>query len=339
MAVQWQSLAQLAKDNAALPKEVFAERHGGPFLLELEPEEGEDLDGGSTRAFDISAVQNGEPPPSLQKSQIIYLDGQGFAIGREATCEIQINRDTISELHCRFDCFGSIWAIKDEGSTNGTWVNGRQLKPNEQSPLKFGTKIRLGSSQFLFLSSDAAFELIQDLSREPRIRPRSLGKYRSEFKELGEASAVEEKFRGPFLVIQAPKGRDPSASAKGVDSNTITLSEEDLKKSVNKNVTDAIFDLSNHNLVRIGRATVTQIHLPLGAISNLHAALIRGDDGTWTLQDLGAKNGTHLWGERLPPQGCKVIESGSELTLGNIKAIFFYTEDLLTYALHRDTLV
>ena len=91
MAVQWQSLAQLAKDNAALPKEVFAERHGGPFLLELEPEEGEDLDGGSTRAFDISAVQNGEPPPSLQKSQIIYLDGQGFAIGREATCGCRLD--------------------------------------------------------------------------------------------------------------------------------------------------------------------------------------------------------------------------------------------------------
>ncbi|MBL4848701.1 MAG: FHA domain-containing protein [Planctomycetes bacterium] len=338
MAVHWQSLASLSKANAALPKEVFAERHPSPFLLELESEQG-DLEAGATRAFDVSAVKDGEISPTLQKSKIIYLDGQGFVIGREATCDIQINHDTISEAHCRFDCFGSIWAIKDEGSKNGTFVNGRQLKSNEQSPLKFGTKIRLGSSQFLFLSTEGAFDLIQDLSREPRIRPRSLGKYRSEFKELVTTEAVEAKFRGPFLVIQAPGGRDPAASAKGVDSNTITLTEEDLKKSVNKNVTDAIFDLSNHNLVRIGRATVTQIHLPLGAISNLHAALIRGEDETWKIQDLGAKNGTHLWGERLPPQGCRQIDSGTEVTFGNIKAIFFFAEDLLTYALHRDSLV
>lgn len=340
MAVEWQSLASLAKATAALPKEAFAERFGGPFLLELEPEAGEsEVDPGATRVFDAAVLQGDEPPPSLQKSLILYLEGTGFVVGREEGSDVQIRQTTASEKHCRFDCFGSIWAIKDENSTNGTFVNGRRLKPNEQSPLKFGTKIGLGSAQFLFLSTDDAFELIQDLSREPRIRPRSLGKYRSEFKDLGEASAVQEKFRGPFLVIQAPKGRDPSAAGKEVDSNTITLSEEDLKKSVDQSVTDAIFDLSNHSLVRIGRATVTQIHLPLGAISNLHAALIRGDDGTWVVQDLGAKNGTHLWGDRLPPQGCREIESGTELTLGNIKAIFFMTEDLLTYALHRDTLV
>ena len=82
---------------------------------------------------------------------------------------------------------------------------------------------------------------------------------------------------------------------------------------------------------------MTQIHLPLGAISNLHAALVRGDNGSWSVQDLGAKNGTFLWGDRL--NGKADLESGTELTFGNIKSIFFSTEDLLTYALHRDTLV
>jgi len=98
-----------------------------------------------------------------------------------------------------------------------------------------------------------------------------------------------------------------------------------------------VFDLSKHNIVRIGRATVTQIHLPIGAISSLHAALVRNGDVGWYVQDLGAKNGTYLWGEKLEDK--KEVESGTEITFGNIKSIFFNTEDLLTYALHRDTLV
>ena len=121
-----------------------------------------------------------------------------------------------------------------------------------------------------------------------------------------------------------------------MSGETITLSLEELKKGVSKNVTDAVFDLSNHSLVRVGRATVTQIHLPLKAISTLQAALIREEDG-WYIQDLGAKNGTYLWGKRLEDR--EKLDSGTEITLGNIKSIFFSTEDLLTYALHRDTLV
>jgi pSer/pThr/pTyr-binding forkhead associated (FHA) protein len=336
---EWQSLASLAKSCAALPKEAFAERYAGPFLLELNPEAGEPVAGGETRVFSATDVPPGLGP-SLEKSQIFYMgELEGLALGRSDSCEIVCQDSTISDLHCRFDSFGSIWAIKDEASRNGTFVNGRKLNSNEQSPLKFGTKIMSGSAQFLFLSSEDTYDLVQDMSREPRIRPRSLGKYRSEFRELGEADKVQEGFPGPFLVVQAPSGRNAGAKSRTVDNNTIALSEEELKKSINKSVTDAIFDLSKHNLVRIGRATVTQIHLPLGAVSNLHAALVRKDDGTWNVQDLGAKNGTYVWGDRLPPQGCRTLESGTEIMLGNIKSIFFYTEDLLTYATHRDTLV
>ncbi|MGE0712201.1 MAG: FHA domain-containing protein [Planctomycetota bacterium] len=322
-----------------MPKQAFSERFGGPFLLELNPEDGVS-DQGETQSFDPAKIQGEGPGPSLERSQILYFaNGQGFSLGRAGGADIPCSHSTVSDVHCRFESFGSIWAIKDEGSKNGTFVNGRRLNANDQSPLKFGTKIMTGSAQFLFLSSDDCFDLIQELSREPRIRPRSLGKYTSEFTDLGDAEKVLANYPGPFLVVQAPSGRDPTGDRK-VDSNTITLSEEELKKSVNRNVTDAIFDLSKHNLVRIGRATVTQIHLPLGAISNLHAALVRDEDGkTWKVQDLGAKNGTYVWGDRLPPQGCRVLESGSEITLGNIKSIFFDTEDLLTYATHRDTLV
>ena len=80
----------------------------------------------------------------------------------------------------------------------------------------------LGSAQFLFLSSEGCFELISELSKEPRIRPRSLGKWTTEFKQAGTTEKIIEQFPGPFLVVQAPKGRDPAASRNSkVDNNTI----------------------------------------------------------------------------------------------------------------------
>lgn len=335
--MEWQTLAELARDCAALPKAGFKARYAAPFLLELNPEGGSiDTSNGETRDFDPDRLKGNGLSPDLKTSRILNLaEGEAFVVGRSPECDIVVGHDTVSDRHCKFECFGSIWAIGELGSKNGTFLNGRKLGPSEQSPLKFGTKILLGEAQFLFLSTDDAFDLIQDLSKEPRIRPRSLGKYRAEFKAAGDAETVRREFPGPFLVVQAPKGRESAGTT--VSSNTITLSQEELKKGVNQNVTDAVFDLANHNLVRIGRATVTQIHLPLGAISNLHAALIRGENGTWSIQDLGAKNGTYLWGERL--EGKAELESGTEIMLGNIKSIFFDTEDLLTYALHRDTLV
>jgi pSer/pThr/pTyr-binding forkhead associated (FHA) protein len=333
--MEWQTLAELARDCAALPKSGFKARFGAPFLLELDPEAGVIDTNGETRDFNPEKIKEGSLEPSLTKSRIVnFGEGQSFGVGRAEGNDIQVTHETVSDNHCKFESFGTIWAIAELGSKNGTFLNGRKLGSNEQSPLKFGTKIMLGEAQFLFLSTDDAFDLIQDLSKEPRIRPRSLGKYRTEFKDAGDAETVRKEFPGPFLVVQAPKGRESSGNS--VSSNTITLSQEELTKGVNQNVTDAVFNLGNHSLVRIGRATVTQIHLPLGAISNLHAALIRGDD-KWSIQDLGAKNGTYLWGERL--EGKAELESGTEIMLGNIKSIFFNTEDLLTYALHRDSLV
>lgn len=336
----WQTLAELARECAALPKAGFKTQFPAPFLLELDPEVGEAIDTtAETRDFNPENIKNGGMEPSLTKSRIVnFGEGDSFTIGRSDKCNIRCTQETVSDEHCQFESFGSIWSILEMGSKNGTFLSGRKMKPNEQSPLKFGTKIILGEAQFLFLSNEEAFDLIQDLSKEPRIRPRSLGKLRKDFKDAGEAAQVREQFPGPFLVVQAPKGREPAKTSGGeVSTNTITLSQEDLKAGVNKNVTDAVFNLANHNLVRIGRATVTQIHLPLGAISNLHAAIVRGDEDKWMIQDMGAKNGTYLWGDRL--EGKKELESGTEIMLGNIKSIFFNIEDLLTYALHRDTLV
>ncbi len=329
VAMEWQTLADLSR-GAALPVESFRATYGGPFLLELNPEGG--VATGETRAFDPEKLR-GDMSPSLKESLILsFASGAtSLTLGRGEGCQLRVAHASVSDRHCTFERVGPIWSIKDAGSKNGTFLNGRQLGPDEQSPLKFGTKLMAGEAQFLFLGPDDCYELLQELCKEPRIRPRSIGKFRADFKAAGTAEKILEQFPGPFLVVQAPTSGGDAGGP--VSTNTVTLSREELSKKNDRNVADAVFDLSRHTLVRIGRATVTQIHIPLGAISNLHAAFVREGD-KWFVQDLGAKNGTYLWGERL--DGRRELESGTEVVLGNIKSIFFSTEDFVTYAGNRD---
>lgn len=332
LAMEWQTLADLAK-GAALPQESFRTQYGGPFLLEINPES--PVAFGETQIFDVEKVKDSAKVPSVKDSAILtFAPGVAtFVLGRGEGCEIRVASASVSDRQCVFEKVGPIWSLKDAGSKNGTFLNGRRLGPEEQSPLKFGTKLMMGEAQFLFLGPDDCYDLLQEMFKEPRIRPRSIGKFKADFKAAGTAERILQDFPGPFLVVQAPTSG--TGDSGPVSTNTVTLSREEISKASNRNpnVADAVFDLSKHSLVRIGRATVTQIHIPLGAISNLHAALVK-EEGRWFVQDLGAKNGTYVWGERL--DGRKALESGNEVLFGNVKSIFMSTEDFVTYAGNRD---
>ncbi len=78
---------------------------------------------------------------------------RNYYIGREKTMSnFVINDPTISARHAvlkvRTDEKGEILLLGDAGSTNGTWVNGRQLFENECTKVKRGQKVQLGRCTF-----------------------------------------------------------------------------------------------------------------------------------------------------------------------------------------------
>ncbi|MGQ9808784.1 MAG: FHA domain-containing protein [Armatimonadota bacterium] len=69
-------------------------------------------------------------------------------IGREMTCDIALTDDaTTSRRHATISRSGDAFVIQDEGSSNGTLVNG--LKITER-PLKNGDEVQIGSTRFRF---------------------------------------------------------------------------------------------------------------------------------------------------------------------------------------------
>ena len=76
------------------------------------------------------------------------LNQSVIKIGRGNDADIQITDTGISRIHCSI-VLGSQVIIKDNGSTNGTLVDGKKIT---EAPLNEGSIIQIGSSTFTYMS-------------------------------------------------------------------------------------------------------------------------------------------------------------------------------------------
>jgi len=85
------------------------------------------------------------PAPALGPLDAGLLSGGRLTLGRSPACELVLADDTVSRRHAALRLQDGRWLIRDLGSSNGTWVNGRRVFDAEVRP---GDEIRLGSAAF-----------------------------------------------------------------------------------------------------------------------------------------------------------------------------------------------
>jgi pSer/pThr/pTyr-binding forkhead associated (FHA) protein len=69
-------------------------------------------------------------------------------MGRAASSEVTVDDPFASAAHARIFPRGDFMYIEDMGSTNGTFLNGRQLRKPEQ--LKVADVIRIGDTEYRY---------------------------------------------------------------------------------------------------------------------------------------------------------------------------------------------
>jgi len=74
----------------------------------------------------------------------------GFVIGRADDCQARLDGSGVSRKHAELYRQGPIFAIRDLGSTNGTFVNGKQVQHAAVAP---GAVVRIGEHVGVFESS------------------------------------------------------------------------------------------------------------------------------------------------------------------------------------------
>jgi FHA domain-containing protein len=103
---------------------------------------GPDLRSGVEPRLEVVAAMGHEPGTTFD------LGNGGATLGRSANSDIEVDDPFASSAHARIFPRGDFMYIEDVGSTNGTYLNGRQLRRAEQ--LKMADSIRIGDTEYRY---------------------------------------------------------------------------------------------------------------------------------------------------------------------------------------------
>ncbi len=69
-----------------------------------------------------------DPAESVLEAGVSFSINSKTTIGRHPDCSIAIDEPFLSAIHARFETRDFAWYVTDLDSTNGTFVNGRQIR-------------------------------------------------------------------------------------------------------------------------------------------------------------------------------------------------------------------
>jgi FHA domain len=103
---------------------------------------GRDLRSGVAPRLEVVAAMGHEPGTAFD------LGNGGATMGRSANSDIEVDDPFASSAHARIFPRGEFMFVEDMGSTNGTYLNGRQVRRAEQ--LKPADLIRIGDTEWRY---------------------------------------------------------------------------------------------------------------------------------------------------------------------------------------------
>ena len=135
------------------------------------------------------------------------LEGERLVVGRRPDCDVRIPTLDVSRQHCEVRLTDDSVKVKDLGSSNGTFVNGKRVADAELNP---GDRLQIGPVCFT-VQIDGKPEDIQELEPPPTIDSNMI-----EFiepKSPGETK-ISSKPPRPAPPPKPVKKSKPAASAK-----------------------------------------------------------------------------------------------------------------------------
>ena len=87
---------------------------------------------------------------------VIPINGSSVTAGNSDAVDIKLENRFVSRRHFQVRFESDVFYISDLDSTNGTYLNGSKLNPNEEQILRDGDRVGLGVDEVLLVFSGPA---------------------------------------------------------------------------------------------------------------------------------------------------------------------------------------
>lgn len=224
------------------------------------------------------------------------------SVGRE-NADVLLAHNTVSRRHATVTVEDAGAFVEDAGSTNGTYVDGKKLEPNEKIELADGGELVVGS-----------FSLKYEAPRDAA--------------ETGEQGAEGEEVLSSAedLCAAGENTHSPGGEGCGEGAETPSPGGEDWGEGAAPVgwlvAKDGSCRLEIHAEANtIGRREGdNNIVVPDPYCSGRHADLVF-KDSEFTIIDIGSTNGTSVNGVRLEPNTPRTLSANDEITLGQMSFV------------------
>ncbi len=105
-----------------------------------------------TASTDSLVVIYGPKPADITRRYVLDRTRPAYEVGRSGHTDIVVDSTCASRHHARFERDERGWAVRDLGSTNGTWVNDARV--SDRHILAHGDRVQVGEVIFKHLSGD-----------------------------------------------------------------------------------------------------------------------------------------------------------------------------------------
>jgi pSer/pThr/pTyr-binding forkhead associated (FHA) protein len=271
--------------------------------------------------FLLVSVANGE--------EFALADGDSYTIGRNEDCDLVVSEGYPSRQHARISVKEGQVVLEDLGSTNGTYVNKRQI--DTPTPIKPGDVIKFDSAAYHLVSPESGSStlVMRNLGSTSQV-PDSSSIVIEEEQDAGSETAFHQAFPLP-----ADWG-EPGESSQTLGPSSFSKEEIDklLDRSLPKDrkVSAALVITSGNHKSRvvgliakgqserwsIGRSDKCQFPLSDPSVSSEHATL-QFSGGAWEIIDANSTNGIKINGRR---EMKGRLRDGDKLSLGQVNMVF-----------------
>lgn len=245
--------------------------------------------GGSPKA------EQGEPVAAmyyLVSGDVRYPLVAGENIAGRGDVAVQVNDGYISRQHAKFVVADEAITLEDLGSSNGTFIDGSQLAPNEPASLIPGATVKLGQTEFQ-LEKSAGEESAVVASVEE-----TGGEMQEEPIAQAEEAQVDAAVEGPGDAEETEADSDKERSnwiLRAADGTECTL-------TIGETIAGR-------------KAAGCDIAFPEdGFVSGTHCKFTAGE--SLTVTDLGSTNGTFVNGEQVDAEAPRELAAGDIVKIG-----------------------